>query len=305
MRRYLLRKLLLFLPILLAIITLTFFLVRLAPGGPFDRDKNVPEEVQRSLEKYYHLDEPIIKQYFRYLYGVIRFDFGPSFRKPSYTIREWILMRLPISVELGIYSLIFALFVGCFSGIISAFYQNTWIDTCLTNFAVMGICIPAFVIGPVLVLIFALQWEILPVAGWDFPQQKILPSISLGFVYSAYITRIMRSGIIEVMKKDYIRTAISKGASGKRILLIHALRGALQPLITFLGPATAGLLTGSFVVETIFQIPGLGREFVEATFNRDYTMIMGIVFVYAFLILILNLVVDIIQGYLDPRISYE
>lgn len=305
MRRYLLRKVLLFIPILLAIITLTFFLVRLAPGGPFDRDKNVPEEVQRSLEKYYHLDEPLIKQYFRYLYGVIRFDFGPSFRKPSYTIREWILMRLPISVELGIYSLIFALFVGCLCGIVSAFYQNTWIDTCLTHFAVLGICIPAFVIGPVLVLIFALQWEILPVAGWDFPQQKILPSISLGFVYSAYITRIMRSGIIEVIKKDYIRTAISKGASGKRVLLIHALKGALQPLVTFLGPATAGLLTGSFVVETIFQIPGLGREFVEATFNRDYTMIIGIVFVYALLILILNLIADIIQGYLDPRISYE
>ncbi len=305
MRKYILRKILLFIPTLLAIITFTFFLVRLAPGGPFDRDKNVPEEVQRSLEEYYHLDEPLIKQYFRYLYGVIQFDFGPSFRKPSYTIREWILMRLPISVELGIYSLFFALLVGCLCGILSAYYQNTWLDTCLTSFAVLGICIPTFVIGPILVFIFALHWELLPIAGWDIPQQKILPSISLGFVYSAYITRIMRSGIIEVLKKDYIRTAIAKGASVRRVLLVHALKGALQPLVTFLGPATAGLLTGSFIIETIFQIPGLGREFVEATFNRDYTMIIGIVFVYALFILIFNLIVDIIQGYLDPRISYE
>ncbi len=305
MKKYIIRKLFLFIPILLAIITLTFFMVRLAPGGPFDRDKNVPEEVQRNLEEYYHLDESLLKQYFRYLYGVIQFDFGPSFRKPSYTIREWIFMRIPISFELGIYSLIFALFVGCTCGVVSAFYQNTWIDTCLTSFAVLGICIPSFVIGPILVLVFALHWEILPVAGWDFPQQKILPSISLGFIYSAYITRIIRSSIIEVLKKDYIRTAISKGASVRRVILIHTLKGALQPLVTFLGPATAGLLTGSFIVETIFQIPGLGREFVEATFNRDYTMIIGIVFVYALLILLLNLIVDIIQGYLDPRISYE
>jgi len=305
MRRYIIRKLLLFIPILLAIATLTFFLIRLAPGGPFDRDKNVPAEVQQSLERYYHLDEPLLKQYFRYLYGVVLFDFGPSFRKPGYTINEWISMRLPVSIELGVYSLIFALVIGLICGTIAAFYQNTWIDTILTSFAALGICIPAFVLGPILVLIFALHWEIFPVAGWDFPQQKILPSISLGFMYSAYIARIIRSSIIEVLKQDYIRTAVAKGSSPTRILFIHALKGSLQPLVTFLGPAIAGLLTGSFIVETIFQIPGLGREFVEATFNRDYTMIIAIVLLYAVLILIFNLIVDIIQGYLDPRISYE
>ncbi|MCA1901555.1 MAG: ABC transporter permease [Candidatus Hydrogenedens sp.] len=305
MRKYIARKVLLFFPVLLAVVTLTFFLIRLAPGGPFDRDKNVPPEVQHSLEKYYHLDEPLLKQYIRYLNGIVHVDFGPSFRKPSYSVREWIMMRIPISFELGIYSLIFALVIGTLCGLISASYQNTWIDSCLTSFAVLGICIPAFVLGPLLVLICTLYWEILPVGGWDFPQQKILPSISLGFIYSAYIARIIRSGIIEVLKQDYIRTAKAKGASKTRILFIHALKGSLQPLIAYLGPAIAGLLTGSFVVETIFQIPGLGREFVEATFNRDYTMITGIVIIYAILILIFNLIVDIIQGWLDPRISYE
>lgn len=305
MRKYLIRKILLFIPVLFMIITLTFFIIRLAPGGPFDKDKKVPDEVEKSLAKYYHLDEPLYKQYFRYLLGVLTLDFGPSFRKPSYTIREWIMMRLPISFELGVYSLFFALFIGLISGILSAKYSDTILDYLLTSVAVLGICIPSFVIGPLLVFAFCLQWEVFPVAGWDFPQQKILPSITLGFIYSAYISRIVRSSILEVLQKDFIRTARAKGASEWRIFVIHVSKPALQPLVAFLGPASAGLLTGSFVVETIFQIPGLGREFIEATFNRDYTMITAIVLVYAILILLFNLIVDLIQGWLDPRISYE
>ncbi len=305
MRKYILKKIILFIPALFTIITITFFFIRLAPGGPFDKEKNVPEEVLKNLEKYYHLDEPLYKQYIRYLSNIVRLDFGPSFRKPSYSVREWIILRLPVSIELGIYALIFAILIGIPCGFISALKKNSTIDLIITSFGIIGICIPNFVSGPILTLIFGIKLDLLPIAGWDLPQQKILPSISLGLIYSAYITRIFRSSLIDVLKKEYIRTAKAKGLPPLRILFVHASKGALQPVVAFLGPATANLLTGSFVVETIFHIPGLGREFVEATFNRDYTMIMGIVIFYAILILVFNLVVDIIQGWLDPRISYE
>lgn len=305
MRKYILKKIILLIPALFTIITITFFFIRLAPGGPFDKEKNVPEEVLKNLEKYYHLDEPLYKQYIRYLSNIVRLDLGPSFRKPSYSVREWIIMRFPVSIELGIYALIFALLIGIPCGFISALKKNSTIDLIITSFGIIGICIPNFVSGPILTLIFGIKLDLLPIAGWDLPQQKILPSISLGLIYSAYITRIFRSSLIDVLNKEYIRTAKAKGLSPLRILFVHASKGALQPVVAFLGPATANLLTGSFVVETIFHIPGLGREFVEATFNRDYTMIMGIVIFYAILILVFNLLVDIIQGWLDPRISYE
>ncbi len=305
MRKYIIKKLLIFIPALFTIITITFFLIRLAPGGPFDKDKNVPPEVLKNLEKYYHLDEPLYKQYLRYIVNIAKFDLGPSFRKPSYSVKEWIILRLPISMELGFYALTFALLIGMPCGLISALKNNTTIDVIITFLGIIGICIPSFVSGPVLSLIFGIKLDLLPIAGWDLPQQKILPSISLGLIYSAYITRIFRSSLIEILNKEYIRTAKAKGLSPTRILLVHASKGALQPVVAFLGPAIANLLTGSFVVETIFGIPGLGREFVDATFNRDYTMIMGIVIFYAVLILIFNLLVDIIQGWLDPRISYD
>lgn len=305
MRKFVIKRILLFIPALFTIITITFFFIRLAPGGPFDKEKNVPPEVLQNLERYYHLDEPLWKQYIRYIFNILRLDLGPSFRKPSYTVKEWVILRLPVSIELGIYALTFALVIGFICGYISAMRRNTHIATLITAFGIIGICIPNFVLGPILALIFGIKLDLLPIAGWDLPQQKILPSIALGLIYSAYITRIFSSSLIEVLNKEYIRTARAKGLSPSRIIFVHASKGALQPVVSFLGPATANLLTGSFVVETIFHIPGLGREFVEATFNRDYTMIMGIVIVYAILILIFNLLVDIIQGWLDPRISYD
>lgn len=291
-----------FLPVLFMIITITFFLVRLAPGGPFDSEKRVSLEAQRSLEAHYGIDRPLYQQYTEYLTGVIRLDFGPSFRKPSRTVREWILLRLPVSLELGAYGLAFALAVGLCAGILAALKPNSWLDYSAMTIAMIGICVPAFVLGPLLVLIFALWTDWLPVAGWATPMHKILPAVTLGAGYAAYIARMTRGGMLEALSQDFIRTARAKGLREARVVLRHGLRAGIQPVIAFLGPAAAGLLTGSFVVETIFQVPGLGREFVESAFNRDYTMINGAVLVYAVLVMGLNLVSDIMLGWLDPRI---
>lgn len=302
MLRYILTRLLTFVPVLLAIITITFFMVRLAPGGPFDADRRVPEETLRQLEAAYNLDAPLYRQYLDYLGGVIRGDLGPSFKKPSRTVREWILLRLPVSLELGAYGLLVALCIGLPAGILAAARPNSLQDYAPMSMAMAGICLPNFVLGPLLVLVFSLWMGWMPVAGWDTPAEKVLPSLTLGAVYAAYVARLTRGGMLEVLGQDYIRTARAKGLSEMAVVLKHGLRGGLLPVIAFLGPATAGLLTGSFVVEKIFQIPGLGREFVEAAFNRDYTMIMGTVLVYATLVLVLNLLADILQAWLDPRV---
>ncbi|MBX3175747.1 MAG: ABC transporter permease [Candidatus Hydrogenedentes bacterium] len=299
---YLIKRLATFAPVLLAIITLTFFMVRLAPGGPFDQDRRVPEETLRQLEAAYNLDAPLYRQYLDYVAGVIQGDLGPSFRKPSRTVREWILLRLPVSLELGAYALLVALCIGLPAGILAASRPNTAQDYVPMSFAMAGICLPNFVLGPLLVLVFSLWLGWMPVAGWDTPAEKVLPSLTLGAVYAAYIARLTRGGLLEVLGQDYIRTARAKGLREPAVVLKHGLRGGILPVVAFLGPATAGLLTGSFVVEKIFQIPGLGREFVEAAFHRDYTMIMGTVLVYATLVLALNLVADLAQAWLDPRV---
>ncbi|MCF6283759.1 MAG: ABC transporter permease [Candidatus Hydrogenedentes bacterium] len=302
MIRFILKRLATFVPVLLAIITITFFMVRIAPGGPFDEERKVPEETLRQLQKAYNLDAPLYRQYLDYLGGVVQGDLGPSFKKPSRTVTEWILMRLPVSLELGAYGLLVALCIGLPAGIIAASRPNTAQDYAPMSLAMAGICIPNFVLGPLLVLVFALWLGWMPVAGWDTPAEKVLPSLTLGAVYAAYIARLTRGGMLEVMGQDYIRTARAKGLSETAVVLKHGVRGGLLPVIAYLGPATAGLLTGSFVIEKIFQIPGLGREFVEAAFNRDYTMIMGTVLVYATLVLVLNLVADVLHAWLDPRV---
>lgn len=302
MVRFILKRLLTFIPVLLAIITLTFFMVRIAPGGPFDDERRVPEETMRQLEAAYNLDAPLYRQYLDYVGGVLQGDLGPSFKKPSRTVREWIALRLPVSLELGAYGLIVALCVGLPAGIIAATRPNSLRDYAPMSFAMAGICLPNFVLGPLLVLIFAVWLDWLPVAGWDLPADKVLPSLTLGAVYAAYVARLTRGGMLEVMGQDYIRTARAKGLGEFAVVLKHGLRGGVLPVVSYLGPATAGLLTGSFVVEKIFQVPGLGREFVEAAFNRDYTMIMGTVLVYATLVLVLNLAADVIHALLDPRV---
>jgi len=302
MLSYVLRRLAEFVPVLWAIITMTFFLVRLAPGGPFDSDKRVSPETLKRIEAHYNLDAPLYWQYLDYLGRVLKGDLGPSFRKSSRSVREWILLRLPVSLELGIYALLIALGIGLAAGVVASLKPNSFLDHAPMAAAMLGICVPNFVLGPLLVLVFALWLGWLPVAGWNSPADKILPSFTLGAVYAAYIARLTRAGMLEVLAQDFIRTARAKGLSEARVVLRHALRGGLQPVVAFLGPAIAGLLTGSFVVETIFQVPGLGREFVEAAFNRDYTMIIGTVLVYAVLVMLLNLAADVATAWLDPRI---
>ncbi len=291
-----------FVPTLFVIITITFFLVRLAPGGPFDAEKRVSPEVMAQLKAHYHMDRPLLRQYWDYVSGLARLDFGPSFRKPSRTVREWLFMRLPVSIELGIYALAFSLAIGLGAGILSSLRQNSLLDHGTMSLAMLGICIPAFVLGPLLVLVFGLWNDWLPIMGWTTPAHKILPSITLGAAYAAYIARMTRGGMLETLSQDFIRTARAKGLREGQVVLRHGLRSGIQPVVAFLGPAAAGLLTGSFVVETIFLIPGLGREFVESAFNRDYTMISGAVLVYAILVMALNLVSDIVLAWLDPRI---
>lgn len=302
MTRFILLRVLSFLPVMLAVLTLTFFLVRLAPGGPFDNERKVSEETMRQLMAAYNMDAPLVLQYGKYLGGVVQGDFGPSYRKPSRTVSEWIRLRLPVSLELGTYALLFALCVGLPAGLLAALRPSSWLDYLPMSISMAGICIPTFVMGPLLVLIFALWLGWLPVAGWDSPANKLLPAITLGGAYAAYVARLTRAGMLDVMSQDFVRTARAKGVSEVGVILRHALRGGLQPVVAFLGPAAAGMLTGSFVVETIFQVPGLGKEFVESAFNRDYTMISGTVAVYAGLVMLLNLLADVFLAYLDPRV---
>lgn len=302
MIRYLARRLLELVPALFAIVTITFFLIRMAPGGPFDDERNVPPEVTAALEEHYNLDAPLWEQYLDYLGGLLRGDLGISFSKPGYTVAELIALRLPVSLELGLYGLLVALCIGMGAGLLASLKPNSWLDYGPMTLAMIGICVPSFVLGPLLLLFFAEQLHLFPVFGWESPADKVLPSLTLGAVYAAYIARLTRGGMLEVLSQDYIRTARAKGLPEHTVVLRHGVRGGVQPVVAFLGPATAKLMTGSFVVETIFWIPGLGRDFVDAAFNRDYTLIMGAVLVYAVFVLLLNLAADIVHAWLDPRV---
>jgi oligopeptide transport system permease protein len=302
MGMFVFRKLAESLPVLFIIVTATFFLTRLAPGGPFDSDKAFSEEVTRQLKAHYNLDAPLYRQYFDYLGGLVQGELGPSLRKPNRTVAEWISLRMPVSVQLGGCALIFAIVFGLVAGMYASTLPNSVRDYATMGFAMGGICIPSFVLGPLLVLVFSLWLGLLPVAGWERPADMILPSITLGAAYAAYIARLTRGGMLESLNQDYVRTARAKGLSEFRVVTVHALRSAVLPVVAFLGPAAAGLLTGSFVVETVFQIPGLGREFVLAAFARDYTMIMGTVLVYAVILVLLNLLSDLALAWLDPRL---
>lgn len=293
-------------PVLLVVATVTFFMVRAAPGGPFDKDRAIPPEVMMQLNKRYHLDDPLWKQYVDYMGNIAQGDFGPSFKYASHTVTELIAAGLPPTLELSFYAILFALLVGLPTGIVAALKQNTMLDYVPMSTAMIGICMPTFVLGPILLLIFGIWLGWLPVAGWgQSPGDKILPSITLGSVYAAYIARICRGGMLEIFSQDYIRTARAKGLSTFRIVMVHALRGGVTPVISFLGPAIAGLLAGSFVVESIFQVPGLGRFYVMAAFNRDYTMILGCTIFFAFLIILFNLLADVVQVWLSPKLRQE
>ena len=298
-----LRRLATAIPVLLAVITLTFFMVHSAPGGPFDEEKAVSPEVLIKLNERYNLDEPLMVQYFDYLGNVLQGDFGPSFRYPSRSVTELISIGLPITFELALYAILFALMLGIIAGVISSLRPNTAYDYIPMTVAMAGICVPSIILGPSLTLIFGIWLNWLPVTGWgDIPGDKILPTITLGTAYAAYCARLTRGGMLEVLNQDFIRTARAKGLSEFRVVVVHALRGGLTPVIAFLGPAMAGLLAGSFVVETIFGIPGLGRFYVEAAFNRDYTMILGTSIFFSCLIIAFNLLSDLVAASLNPRL---
>ena len=290
-------------PVLLAVITLTFVMVHSAPGGPFDEEKAASPEVLVKLNERYNLNEPLVVQYFDYLGNVLQGDFGPSFRYPSRSVTELISIGLPITFELALYAILFALMLGIIAGVISSLRPNTAYDYVPMTIAMAGICIPSIVLGPSLTLIFGIQLNWLPVTGWgDIPGDKVLPTITLGTAYAAYCARLTRGGMLEILNQDFIRTARAKGISEFRVVVVHALRGGLTPVIAFLGPAMAGLLAGSFVVETIFGIPGLGRFYVEAAFNRDYTMILGTSIFFSCLIISFNLLSDLVAASLNPKL---
>lgn len=303
---FIVRRVLQAIPVLFLVALVTFIMIRSAPGGPFDEDRAVPPEVIKNLNERYHLDDPLWKQFLDYIGNAVQGDLGPSFKYPSHTVNDLIAAGLPATLELSFYALIFALITGLTAGIIASLKSNTLQDYIPMSAAMIGICMPTFVLGPILLLVFGIWLDWLPVAGWgQIPGDKILPSITLGSVYAAYIARISRGGMLDILSQDYIRTAHAKGLSTTRIVVVHALRGGITPVVSFLGPAIAGLLAGSFVVESIFQIPGLGRFYVTAAFNRDYTMILGCTIFFAFLIILFNLLADILLVWLNPKLHQE
>ncbi|WFB35324.1 ABC transporter permease [Kiritimatiellota bacterium B12222] len=290
------------LPTLVVLTMLSFLLVRLAPGSPFASEKELPAQTLETLNKTYGLDKPIPVQYLRYVGGLLKGDLGPSLKKPGRSVRELISSALPVSLELGAWALLYALVVGMSLGILAAIVPNGWGDHVAMSLALIGICIPGFVLGPVLALYFGLKLKWFPVMGWGSAEDLILPVISLGSIYAAYIARLARGGMLEELSKDYIRTARAKGLSEVRVILGHALRGGVQPVVSFLGPAAAGLLTGAFVVETIFQIPGMGGVIVNAAQNRDQFLVLGCVLLFGTFMVLFNTLVDVVLAWLNPKI---
>ena len=301
MIKFILLRILQAIPTLFIIATLTFFMTRLAPGGPFDAEKNIPEEIKEKLESHFGLEKPLHTQYFLYLGNLLRGDLGPSFKYMGWEVSELIAKAFPVSAQLGLFSLLIAWVLGLPAGVVAALRKNSAYDYCLMITAMLGICLPTFVLGPLLILFFSSWLGWLPPLGWYSFADMILPSLTLGLFYGAYIARLTRAGMLDALNQDYIRTARAKGAPPVRVVLRHAIKGGLLPVVTFLGPAFAGLISGSFIIESIFFIPGLGRFFVTAAFNRDYTMVLGTVLFYACLIIILNLLVDMIQASIDPK----
>jgi oligopeptide transport system permease protein len=292
-------------PVLLIVATLTFFMMKRAPGGPFDSEKQTTPEIKAQIEAQYGLNKPVLQQYFDYLGNLARGDLGPSFKYAGWSVNELLWSAFPVSLELGVYALAFALTLGLLAGIIAALRKNTWGDYLPMSFATFGICLPTFVTGPLLLLVFASWLTWFNASGWEQARDRVLPSITLGLYYTAYVARLTRGGMLEILSQDFIRTARAKGASEWRVIWRHSLRGGLLSVVSFIGPAISGLVTGSLVVESIFQIPGLGRYFVMAGFNRDYTMVMGTVLFYAVLIIVMNLLVDIVQVWLNPKLRFE
>lgn len=296
------RRLIEAIPVLLILAFVTFCASRLAPGNPFSTsDREFPPEVIAQIEAHYGLDKPLSVQFWNYLKGLFHGDMGPSLQYPGWSVQELIGQKLAISLELGLLAFLFALLLGVGIGFLSVIKPDSSLDWFPSSAILLGICLPSFLLGPLLVYFFALKLQWFPVAGWDTLGSRVLPVITLGSFYAAYLARLSRASLREGLSQDFIRTARAKGVSGARVLFLHLGKNALLPVIAFSGPAIAGLLSGSFVVETIFGIPGLGQFFVNAAFNRDYFMLQGTVLIYAVLILSFNLIADLLQLWIDPR----
>lgn len=310
MSKYIIKRLLGMIPTMLIIITLSFFIVRIAPGGPFDGERALPETVKRNIEAKYHFDEPLIMQYARYMADVLRGDLGPSYKYKDQTVNDLIAVSLPNSIVLGLMAMSVALVFGIGLGTVAACHRNTLLDYIPMALAAIGLSVPLFVVAPVLQQIFSMELGWLPTTGWfmsyDAPLKTIiLPTVSLSFAYYADIARLTRSSMVETLRSDYIRTAKAKGMRNSTIVFKHAMKGAMLPIVSYLGPAFAGILTGSIVVEQVFVVPGLGKFFVQSSFNRDYTLIIGVVIVYSVILVVMNFIVDIVYAMLDPRITYK
>jgi len=306
MLKYSLQRLASAVPTLLILITVAFFLIRIAPGGPFDSEKALPPEIQANLEAAYNLDEPLALQYLRYMGRVLVLDFGPSFHYRDWSVNDLIAQGAPVSFTLGGIALLLAFTFGVAIGVWAALRQNSAADYAAMSVAMIGISIPNFVVAPLLILLFAITLGWLPAGGWDGSVQRmILPAIALALPMIAYVARITRGSMIEVLHSSFIRTARAKGMPEREVILRHALKPALLPVISYLGPAAAAILTGSVVIERIFTIPGIGTHFVQGALNRDYTLVMGVVVFYGVLIIVFNYLVDLIYAWLDPRIRYE
>ncbi len=304
MLRYTLLRLLGALPTLLLVIILAFLMVHAAPGGPFDAERVLPDEVAANIERAYHLDESLPQQFLRYMAGLLRGDFGPSYRYRDHTVTELIGSGFPLSLKIGALAMLLALVVGFGGGTIAALNKGSALDRIVMAAAMTGISMPIFVMAPVLVLLLAVKLQLLP-AGWSSAPgaaKFLLPVLTLALPQIAYIARLTRASMIDVLSRDYIRTARAQGLGSQAIIRLHALRPAMLPVLSYLGPAIAAILTGSVIVEEVFGIPGLGQFFVRGALNRDYTLVLGIVIFYATLIIALNLVVDVLYGALDPRV---
>jgi oligopeptide transport system permease protein len=307
MLRYALRRIAGVIPTLLVMITASFFIVRLAPGGPFDQEQTLSPQVRANLDKAYGLDAPLAFQYYRYLSALAHGNFGPSFKQPDFTVTDLIAQGLPVSASLGITALLLSVAIGVPLGMLGALRRNSALDHGVSGLVVLAIALPAFVTGPLLALTFGVYLQWLPVAGWESatPRYFVLPVVTLALPLIAYVTRLTRASVLDAFRANFIRTARARGLGTWRILTRHAFRPAMLPVVSFLGPAAAFVVTGSLVVETVFGLPGTGRYLVQGAINRDYTLVTGMVIVYGTLVLLLNLLADLAYGWLDPRVRYE
>lgn len=303
---YFLKRVLFIIPLLLVISSLAFLLVHVAPGGPFDRErKPATPEIEAHLKAKYHLDEPLWKQYLRFLGSLAHGDFGPSLKYRNHSVNDIIAQGLPVSLTLGALAFCFAMGVGLPLGFLTAVRRGSWADYGGSFLALLVVCVPAFVAGPLVIVLFAIHWRWFPVGLWESPWHAVLPTVTLGLYFSGKVARLLREGMLTTLQSEFITTARAKGLSEPAVLLTHAFRIAVLPVVSYAGPMLADLLTGSFVVENIFQIPGLGVFIVNSSLNRDYPMVVGLVLLYAILLLVLNLLVDISYSWLDRRVKYE